>query len=138
MDDATRSVMRAAFYPALDHVSIEDCFRQAVRQFGAPEEVSIDHGEQYQTGFVDALVGLGITVLCTSPHDEGRGMVDRFNRGAAAFLSKSALGKPLSLDQLNGLFDIWLAGYQDKPHSALENKQSPAAYISSLKTMQKR
>lgn len=42
------------------------------------------------------------------------------------FLSESALEKPKTLERLNELFAVWLSEcYQNKPHSALENKRSP-------------
>lgn len=43
-----------------------------------------------------------------------------------AFLSEAALEKPKTLERLNELFQVWLSEcYQNKPHSALENKRSP-------------
>jgi putative transposase len=45
-----------------------------------------------------------------------------------AFLAEAALEKPQALDKLNELFQVWLEEcYQNKPHSALENNQSPAS-----------
>ena len=36
-DDATRAVMHGEFYPTLDQIIVEDCFRQAIQKFGAPD-----------------------------------------------------------------------------------------------------
>jgi hypothetical protein len=54
------------------------------------------------------------------------------------FLSESALEKPKTLERLNELFAVWLSEcYQNKPHSALENKRSPeSAYRSDKKPLQ--
>jgi len=54
-----------------------------------------------------------------------------------AFLSEAALEKPQSLDKLNELFWVWLEEcYQNKSHSALEGKASPAiAYRSDKKAL---
>lgn len=51
-----------------------------------------------------------------------------------AFLSEAALEKPKTLERLNELFQVWLSEcYQNKPHSALENKPSPETVYSSDK-----
>ena len=54
-----------------------------------------------------------------------------------AFLSEAALEKLQTLDKLNELFWVWLEEcYQNKPHSALEGKASPAsAYRSDKKAL---
>lgn len=54
-----------------------------------------------------------------------------------AFLSESALEKPKTLERLNELFAVWLSEcYQNKPHSAFENKLSPeSAYRSDKKAL---
>ncbi len=68
---------------------------------------------------------------------ESTGKVERFNRVVDAFLSEAALEKPKTLERLNELFQIWLSEcYQNKPHSALENKLSPeSAYRSDKKAL---
>src|SRR5690606_25137018 len=68
---------------------------------------------------------------------ESTGKVERFNRVVDAFLSEAALEKPQTLARLNELFAVWLSEcYQNKPHSALENRQSPeSAYRSDRKAI---
>jgi transposase len=46
IDDATRHVLHAAFYPTLDQVIIEDCFRMAIQKWGLPEAVYFDYAEE--------------------------------------------------------------------------------------------
>jgi len=36
MDDATRFILHGQFYPTLDQVIVEDCFRQAIQKYGVP------------------------------------------------------------------------------------------------------
>ncbi len=76
-----------------------------------------------------ACAKMGIRLLFAKPYaPEATGKVERFNRVVDAFLAEAALEKPQSLDKLNALFWVWLEEcYQNKPHSALENNQSPAA-----------
>lgn len=78
---------------------------------------------------------LGIRLLFAKPYSpEATGKVERFNRVVDAFLSEAALEKPNTLERLNELFAVWLSEcYQNKPHSALENKRSPESAFRSDK-----
>ncbi|HHW23439.1 MAG TPA: transposase [Clostridiaceae bacterium] len=139
VDDATRYVLHGQFYPTLDQVIVEDCFRQAILKYGVPEAVFFDNGSQYRTKWMGrACAKMGIRLLFARPFSpEATGKVERFNRVVDAFLSEAALEKPQTLDKLNELFWVWLEEcYQNKPHSALEGKASPAsAYRSDKKAL---
>lgn len=128
IDDATRYVLHGEFYPVMDKTIVEDCFRRAIQKFGVPEAVYFDNGKQYRTKWMQrACSKLGIRLLFAKPYSpESTGKVERFNRVVDSFLSEAALEKPKTLERLNELFEVWLSEcYQNKPHSALENKRSP-------------
>lgn len=138
VDDATRFVLYGQFYPVLDQVIVEDCFRQAVLRYGAPDAVYFDNGKQYRTKWMTrACSKLGIKLLFAKPYSpEATGKVERFNRVVDSFLAESALEKPQSLDRLNELFHVWLSEcYQNKIHSALGNKTPMIAYQSDSKAL---
>lgn len=139
IDDATRFVLHGEFYPTLDQVIIEDCFRQAVSKYGVPEAVYFDNGKQYRTKWMTrACSKLGIRLLFAKPYSpEATGKVERFNRVVDSFLAEAALEKPQTLAKLNALFWVWLDEcYQSKPHSALGEKISPQiAYQSDKKLL---
>ncbi len=91
IDDATRFVLHGAFYPSLDQVIVEDCFRAALQKHGLPEKVYFDNGKQYNTKWMKRTCSkLGIRLLYARPY------------------SPESTGC-----------------YQNKPHAALKNKQSP-------------
>jgi len=139
IDDATRFVLHGEFYPTMTQSAVEDCFRQAIEKFGAPEAVYFDNGKQYRTKWMTrACSKLGIRLLFAKPYSpEATGKVERFNRIVDAFLSEAALEKPKTLTRLNELFAVWLSEcYQNKPHSALQNRLSPeSAYRSDQKAI---
>lgn len=139
IDDATRFVLHGAFYPTLDSVIVEDCFRQAVMKYGAPEAVFFDNGKQYRNKWMNRTCSkMGVRLLYAKPYSpEATGKVERFNRVVDSFLSESALEKPQALDKLNHLFWVWLDEcYQNKPHSGLNNNISPnVAYRSDKKPL---
>ena len=139
IDDATRFVLHGEFYPVLDKVIVEDCFRKAIMKYGVPEAVYFDNGSQYRTKWMNrACSKMGIRLLFAKPYSpEATGKVERFNRVVDTFLSEAALEKPQSLDKLNELFQVWLEEcYHTKPHSGLDSKISPeTAYRSDKKTL---
>lgn len=138
VDDATRYVLHGQFYPVLDQVIVEDCFRQAVLKYGVPEAVYFDNGKQYRTKWMTrACSKLGVKLLFAKPYSpEATGKVERFNRVVDSFLAESALEKPRTLDKLNELFDVWLSEcYQSKAHSALGGKSPQVAFQSDNKAL---
>lgn len=137
VDDATRYVLHGEFYPTLDKVIVEDCFRKSILKHGIPESVFFDNGGQYKNKWMTrACAKMGIRLLYARPYSpESTGKVERINRIVDSFLAESALEKPQTLEKLNELFQIWLTEcYQNKPHSALRNGMSPeTAYRSDKK-----
>jgi putative transposase len=128
VDDATRFVLHAAFYPALDQTIVEDCLRHAIQHFGVPEAVYYDNGKQYRTkSMVRICSKLGIRLQFAKPYAaESKGKIERFNRVVDSFLSEATLEKPKTLERLNALFQVWLTEcYQHKPHAGLGDKRSP-------------
>ena len=140
LDDATRLILHGEFYPTLDQVIIEDCFRKAIQKYGIPEAVFFDNGSQYKTKWMTrACAKMGIRLLYARPYaPESSGKIERFNRVVDSFLNEASLEKPQTIDQLNRLFWVWLEEcYQHKPHSSLANDMSPeAAYRSDQKPLQ--
>lgn len=139
IDDATRYVLHGQFYPLLDQVIIQDCFRQAIHKYGVPEAVYFDNGKQYRNNWMTrACAKMGIRLLFARPNSpEATGKVERFNRVVDSFLAEAALEKPQSLDKLNQMFWVWLEEcYQNKPHTGLEGELSPdTAYRSDKKAL---
>lgn len=138
IDDATRFVLHGEFYPMLDQVIVEDCFRQAIRKYGVPEAVYFDNGSQYRTKWMGrACAKMGIRLLFAKPYSpESKGKVERFNRVVDSFLNEVSLEKPQSLNKLNELFWVWLEEcYQHKPHSGLDGKIPETAYRSDKKPL---
>lgn len=128
IDDATRYIVHAGFYPTLDSKIVEDAFRQAIHAYGVPEAVYFDNGKQYRTKWMARTCSkIGTRLIYAKPYSaESKGKVERFNRVIDSFLSEVALEKPQTLDRLNELFQVWLAEcYQNKSHSALGENMSP-------------
>jgi putative transposase len=139
VDDATRFILHGQFYPVLDQVIVEDCFRQAILKYGVPEKVYFDNGKQYRNKWMNrACAKMGIRLLFARPYSpESTGKPERINRIVDSFLAEAALEKPQDLDKLNQLFWVWLEEcYQRKPHSGLPDNICPeTAYRSDRKAL---
>jgi transposase InsO family protein len=134
MDDATRFILHGEFYPTLDQVIVEDCFRKALMKYGLPEAVYFDNGKQYRNKWMTrACSKLGVRLLFAKPYSpEATGKIERFNRVVDSFLNEAALERPQTLDKLNELFNIWTEEcYLSKSHSALGENISPMSCYNS-------
>jgi transposase InsO family protein len=131
LDDATRYMLHARFYPTLDQTIVQESLRMAILKFGLMESVFFDNGAQYRTKWMRRACGkLGIRLLFARPNSpEATGKPEKFNRLVDNFLAEAALEKPKTLDTLNELFDAWLVEfYQNKPHAALGGKTPQAVF----------
>lgn len=138
IDDCTRYVLHAEFYPVLDQSIVEDAFRQSLQKYGAPKAVYFDNGKQYRTKIMErACAKLNIRLLYTRPYAaESKGKIERFNRTVDGFLSELQVERPKDLNILNKRFWAWLDEcYQHQPHSSLENNTSPYAAFNTDKEM---
>lgn len=129
MDDATRYILHTEFYPTLNATIVEDCFRKTIMKYGIPGSVYFDNGKQYRNKWMKrACSKIGVKLVFARPYSpESTGKIERFNRVVDSFLDESYLEKPKTLDQLNQLFNVWIAEcYQNKSHSALKDAQSPS------------
>lgn len=138
IDDCTRYVLHAEFYPVLDQSIVEDAFRQSLQKYGAPKAVYFDNGKQYRTKVMErACAKLNIRLLYTRPYAaESKGKIERLNRTIDGFLAEIQVDKPKDLESLNKRFWAWLDEcYQHQPHSSLENNMSPYAAFNTDKEM---
>jgi len=128
LDDATRFILHAAFYPTLDQSIVQDCFRQAIANHGVPTSVFFDNGKQFRNKWMErACSKMGIRLLYAAPYSpEATGKIERFNRTVDQFLGEQRLETKNNLDDINRNLSIWLDEcYQNKPHGGLRNLETP-------------
>jgi len=127
IDDHTRLVPHAQFYWYEQLPCLEDCFKKAIRRYGAPLAVYVDRGPVYTSRQFDtACATLGVQrILATAYYPEGKGKIERFFRFVRAdFLPELARSAVTSLAQLNQSLLAWLeVVYHRKHHQELG--QSP-------------
>jgi len=124
LDDASRLIPHAQFYPNQGLDSFLDCLRQAIAARGVPTRLYMDNAKIYRSPQLARIAAsIGILIIHTPPYQpEGRGKIERFFRSVReqflAGLDPKAL---LSIEQLNERLWHWLdTVYHRHEHSALQ------------------
>ncbi len=123
IDDHTRLVPHAQFYWNEQLPRLEDCFKRAVRRYGAPLAVYVDRGAVYKSKQFDtACAMMGVQrILATAYYPEGKGKIERFFGFVRSdFLPELETSDVTSLHQLNQSLLAWLeVVYHRKYHSEI-------------------
>jgi transposase InsO family protein len=123
LDDASRLIPHAQFYPDQGLDSFLDCLRQAIAARGIPVRLYMDNAKIYRSPQLARIAAsIGILIVHTPPYQpEGRGKIERFFRSVReqflADLDRKALP---TLEQLNERLGRWIDSYHRAEHSALQ------------------
>ena len=124
LDDASRLIPHAQFYPNQGLDSFLDCLRQAITARGLPTRLYMDNAKIYRSPQLARIAAsIGILIVHTPPYQpEGRGKIERFFRSVREqFLANLDPKTLLSLEQLNEQLWHWLdTVYHRREHSALQ------------------
>ena len=125
LDDASRLIPHAQFYPNQVLDACLDCLRQAIAARGVPVRMYIDNAKIYRSQQLARIAAsLGILIVHTPPYQpEGRGKIERYFRTVRdQFLNNLDRKQPLSLEQLNQRYWAWIENvYHRSEHSALDS-----------------
>ena len=125
LDDASRLIPHAQFYPDQGLDSFLDCLRQSIAARGLPTRLYMDNAKIYRSPQLARIAAsIGILIIHTPPYQpEGRGKIERFFRSVReqflAGLDPKAL---LSIEQLNERLWHWLdTVYHRREHTSLQS-----------------
>jgi transposase InsO family protein len=123
LDDASRLIPHAQFYPSQGLDACLDCLRQAMAARGVPTRLYIDNARMYRSPQLARIAAsLGALIIHSRPYQpEGRGKIERcFRTVREQFLANLDPKRLLSLDQLNERLHAWIESvYHRSGHSAL-------------------
>ena len=122
LDDASRLIPHAQFYPSQGLDACLDCLRQAVAARGVPVRLYMDNAKIYRSPQLARIsASIGMLIVHTPPYQpEGRGKIERFFRSCREqFLNNLDRKQTLSLDELNERLWAWLDVYHRAEHSSL-------------------
>ena len=123
LDDASRLIPHAQFYPSQGLDASLDCLRQAIGARGVPVRLYIDNAKIYRSQQLARIAAsLGTLIVHTPPYQpEGRGKIERYFRTVRdQFLTNLDPKQSLSLEELNDRLWAWIENaYHRAEHSAL-------------------
>ena len=124
LDDASRLIPHAQFYPNQGLDAFLDCLRQAIAARGIPTRLYMDNAKIYRSPQLARIAAsIGILIIHTPPYQpEGRGKIERFFRSVREqFLASLEPKALLSIEPLNERLWHWLdTVYHRREHSALQ------------------
>ena len=125
LDDASRLIPHAQFYPNQGLDSFLDCLRQAISARGLPTRLYMDNAKIYRSPQLARIAAsIGILIVHTPPYrPEGRGKIERFFRSVREqFLDSLDPQALLSIEQLIVRLWHWLdTVFHRREHSALQS-----------------
>lgn len=122
LDDASRLIPHAQFYPSQGLDACLDCLRQAIAARGVPVRLYMDNAKIYRSPQLARIcASIGMLIVHTPPYQpEGRGKIERFFRSCREqFLNNLDRKQTLALDALNERLEAWLDVYHRTEHSSL-------------------
>lgn len=121
IDDCSKLVTHAAFYPTEKIQDLTHAIKMAIYCRGIPNMLYFDNGSIYKSKTIlDACVRLNIK-LSHAPVRDGaaKGKIERFNGNVRnSFFKRYEVFK--DIDHLNALFKDWLNQYNNKTHSGID------------------
>jgi putative transposase len=130
IDDHSRLIPHAQFYPSEGVASFMDCFALALRKRGLPRKIYVDNGSAFRSCQLEfTTASLAIALIHARPYQpQGKGKIERFFKTVRTqFLSYF---KGETLDDINCAFTLWLDDqYHQRIHSS--TGQSPFARFTS-------
>jgi putative transposase len=124
LDDASRIIPHAQFYPNQGLDCFLDCLRQAIAARGLPTRLYMDNAKIYRSPQLARIAAsIGILIVHTPPYQpQGRGKIERFFRTVREqFLASLDPKALLSTEQLNERLWHWLdTVYHRHEHSSLQ------------------
>jgi len=119
IDDHSRLVPHAQFYPSEALAPFMEAFIAALRKRGLPRKLYVDNGAAFRAHQLEATTAsLGIALIHAKPYQpQGKGKIERFFKTVRTQFLSTFAGE--TFDQVNTAFDAWLEGrYHQRIHSS--------------------
>jgi transposase InsO family protein len=137
LDNKSRLVCYAAWYPAETTDCYLDCLWKAFRLRGLPRKIYVDNGSAFRDDRLRlGCASLGVQISYAAPYKpQGKGAVERWNRTVRQQFLSTLPSTMLTLEELNIRFAKWIDLYNHRPHSSLEESSPLQCYLAELKAI---
>ena len=119
IDDHSRLIPHAAFYPSEALAPFMVAFQVALGKRGLPRKLYVDNGSAFRSkNLAHTCAALGIALIHAKPYQpQGKGKIERFFKTVRTQFLPTFSGH--SLEQINAAFDVWLEEtYHQRRHSS--------------------
>ncbi|HDS16023.1 MAG TPA: IS481 family transposase [Proteobacteria bacterium] len=119
IDDHSRLIPHARFYPSESLACFQDAFFEALSRRGLPRKLYVDNGSAYRSRQLEyTTAALGIALIHAKPYQpQGKGKIERFLRTVRTQFLSCFQGQ--SLEAINRAFGDWLEGqYHQRRHGS--------------------
>jgi putative transposase len=119
IDDHSRLIPHARFYPSESLACFQDAFFEALSRRGLPRKLYVDNGSAYRSRQLEyTTAALGIALIHAKPYQpQGKGKIERFLRTVRTQFLPGFQGH--SLEAINRAFGDWLEGqYHQRRHGS--------------------
>ena len=124
IDDHSRLICHAQFYPQAQLGQLEHSLRKAIQKMGVPKMIYTDNGQIYAAKHLGTVCAhLGVRLIYAKPYcPQGKGKVERFfGHVRSSFMTEVESSPIRTLEALNQAFWAWLElKYQQRVHSEIE------------------
>ncbi len=124
IDDHSRLIPHAAFYPSEALAPFMEAFQVALGKRGLPRKLYVDNGSAFRSrGLEYTTAVLGVALIHAKPYQpQGKGKIERFFRTVRTQFLPEFTGQ--TLEQINAAFEDWLEQtYHQRRHGS--TGQSP-------------
>lgn len=121
IDDHSRFIVFAQFYPSEDFNALKHALREAISRRGIPQKFYVDNGACYRSEDLERILAcLGTALTHSRPYKpQGRGKIERWFKNIRDSFLPLLPPEPLTIDALNERLDGFVADYQDSEHSSI-------------------
>jgi len=121
IDDFSRLIVNAQFYPNEGLLNLKDCLKQAIEKRGIPQKLYVDNGACYRALNLEQVSAcLGIALKHSRPYTpQGRGKIERWFRTVRDQFLPLVNGVK-TLDELNEMLKDWVDGYNGTIHGTIK------------------
>lgn len=125
IDDHSRLIVHAQFYPSETFDTLKDALRAAISRRGIPQKFYVDNGSCYRSDQLERiLASLGIALTHSRPYKpQGRGKIERWFKNIRDSFFPMLPSGPMTLSALNEALDRFVDEYNNREHSSI--KQTP-------------
>lgn len=133
IDDHSRLVPHAQFYPSEGLASFMDCFSQALLKRGLPRKLYVDNGSAFRSRQLEVTTAsLAIALIHAKPYQpQGKGKIERFFKTIRTQFLPFFKGN--TLDEINIAFSLWI---EDQYHQRLHSSTGQSPFMRFTSKMQ--